>query len=100
MNMLQAAARTIDEDAMGAGVDYTDRNACIASAASCLVDYVYEYLLDDGVSYDTKIDGCVYRLIESMVARAMLAQYEYDQERCNDLIQAITANAPEITPTA
>lgn len=100
MSMLKAAARTIDEDAMGAGVDHTDRNARIASAASCLADYVYEYLLDDGVSYDTAIDVRVYRFIESMVARAMLAQYEYDQECCCDLIQAITDNTPEITPTA
>jgi hypothetical protein len=90
MNMLKAAARTIDEDAMGAGVDPTDRGARIASAASALVDYVYEYLLDDGVTYGSKIDLHVYRLMEGMVARAMLAQYEHDQEQCDNLITAIT----------
>lgn len=79
MNMLKAAARTIDEDARGsAGVDHTDRDARITSAASALADYVYEYLLDDGVSYGTVIDLRVYRLMEGVVARAMLAQYEHD----------------------
>jgi hypothetical protein len=101
MNMLKAAARTIDEDATGAtGVDHTDRGARIASAASALVDYVYEYLLDDDITYGTEIDVGVYRIMETMVACAMLAQYEYDQGNCNNLIEAITdkfCNTPEIT---
>jgi hypothetical protein len=94
MNMLKAAARTIDEDATGAGVDHTDRNARIASAASALVDYVYEYLLDDGITYGTEIDVGVYRIMEGMVARAMLAQYEHDQETLADVIANVHQWSP------
>jgi hypothetical protein len=51
-----------------------DRSARIDDAASALVDWVHEQLIDRGVRFDAN-DLCALR---KMVAVAMIAQHDYD----------------------
>jgi hypothetical protein len=91
--MLKDVSLTIAEDAEGASnVDCEDRFARIDSAAQRLCDFVYEALLDYGITYGTVIDANVYRAIHRIVAVAMIDQYEYDKESWSEVIADI-ANA-------
>jgi hypothetical protein len=65
-----------------------DRHARIDSIvrSSLLCDFVYEYLADDGVTHGTVIDANVFRLVEQMVASAMIAQYDWDAKLWHERI--------------
>jgi hypothetical protein len=96
--MLKDVALTIIEDATGATeVDWKDRRARIDSAAARLVDYVHEALAGHGVGMSDwhgpiRIPYEAYTPIERIVAAAMIAQYEYDREQEEALIQALTSD--------
>ena len=76
----QSAAETIFDDAMGIHGDL-DRYERIKNASGCLIDFVWEYLADDGIDYGTVIDANVYAHIEALVAIGMMAQHKFDEER-------------------
>jgi hypothetical protein len=85
---------SIDDDVMGAGnVDHNDRCARVNSLvrSGLLCDFVHEYLFDDDVTYGTVIDVSVFRLIEQLVASAMIAQYDWDAELWHKRINGILA---------
>jgi hypothetical protein len=77
--MLNDVVQTACRDASGTNGELT-REERIRSAASELVDYVCEYLLDDGIVYGTPLDTSAFRHIESLVATAMVAQYDADMK--------------------
>jgi len=94
MGMLRKAALTISADAEASDgeLGYQQR---VDSAAECLVDYVYGALHEHGpglgYGYGTVIDIGVYRALQRIVAAAMIAQYEYDQESWGEVIAAFAA---------
>ena len=97
--MLKDAALTIASDAEGASnVDYNDRLARINGVTHLLCDYVYEWLLDDGVTYGTVIDVHVFRLIEQLVASAMIAQYDEDAKQWGKVITDIVNHDGRLSP--
>lgn len=77
--MLNDVTKTVAWDASGTEGERT-REQRIRSAAEGLCDYVYEYLADDGIDYGTPIDANVFRHVESLVASAMIAQYDADMK--------------------
>jgi hypothetical protein len=81
--MLDDVATSILEDMTGAGGDLS-RSECIRRAASNLVDYVHEALWNYGIGYgdefQTHLSQETYRAIETIVAVAMVTQYELDRE--------------------
>jgi hypothetical protein len=85
--MLDRNAREIDANVHWANGD-PERHEIIDRAASSLVNYVYEALQQRAVDYGTVVDAPVYRAIEQVVAAAMLAQHEVDEESLNQLLQS------------
>jgi hypothetical protein len=84
---LQLTAQTINEDAYGANGDL-DRRGRVHNASTALVDYVFECLLDHGIRFQ---DPNIYRAIEFMIARAMIAQFEYDEEMQAELLKGFVS---------
>ena len=56
------------------------RAEMVNTISSDLVDIVFEYLASDGITFE---DQHTYRLIETLVASAMIAQAEYDMRDMN-----------------
>lgn len=76
--------------------DRDDRAQRIASAASSLCDFVYEYLLGQGLmdSSDYGTTGGIFKqehlpTIQRMVAIGMMKQFEYDLKMEGDLVAGL-----------
>jgi hypothetical protein len=83
--MLNSIALGIHEDIYGACGDLS-RGECIDRAASRLCDYVFEALAFDwGISLPQK----TLEAIMHVVAAAMVAQFEHDEEHWSRLIADI-----------
>src|SRR5262245_45804795 len=83
--MLDYISLCITEDMTGANGDL-DRSECIRRAAEQLADFVHEGLLERGIGgsgmdcpHNIKIPFEAYRAIQSIVAAAMVAQFERDE---------------------
>lgn len=103
--MLNYVALCIGENMAGASGELS-RGDCIREAAHQLVDYVHEalwnYDIRFGPDFKIHLDPDVYRAIESIVACAMVAQYEYDDEQQKGLWESIDRAEKllrEVTPT-
>ena len=88
---LSDVAMTIAESATGANGTMSDAQI-IDRAASELVDIVYEGLAETEAFMDLKADGNIninqeqLAAIRRMVARAMLRQFQRDEEELNEVL--------------
>jgi hypothetical protein len=91
--MLEDVCLQINEDASGAnGPKRTERAARIMSAAGILVDYVSEYLDDDGVH----LNEHDLFIVRWCVAVAMIAQHDHDAEMWRG-VMGKSAGKPTLT---
>jgi hypothetical protein len=89
--MLWEIALSIAEDAEGANGDRS-RTKRISRAASGLCDYVHETLIDHSLADGVSVDQEFHPVVQRMIAAAMVAQYEYDEDRCGQLVADVANN--------
>jgi hypothetical protein len=96
--MLNNVCCQISEDAYGANGDLS-RSERIDRCAQQLVDFVYEVLGEDDVSFwrdckDRETAERAYRAVERLVAIAMIGQFEYDEKVAGDMLATACSAAP------
>lgn len=85
-----------DTKLKGVAYDRDDRRVRIEGAAARLFDFVYEDLRDHGEFGPDKLFQQKHLArIKQMIAVAMMAQFEHDQEMEGELVRAILEDAEE-----
>jgi hypothetical protein len=94
--MTHLATRSVYGDCTGASGDLT-RAEIIENASGVLADFVFESLLNSGITYGRTIDNDVLHAIAHVVASAMVDQHNYT-ERLNGegIVAAANAEAERV----